>query len=46
MRFDIREYNKDKAQKELDKIFKELNGYENPCAIKDVDKKYIKKNRR
>jgi len=45
MRFDVREFNKEKSQQDLDKIFKELRGFENPLAIKNVEKKPKKKRR-
>ena len=39
MKFNVRDFNKDKSQQDLDKLFKELNGYENPLALKMIKDK-------
>ena len=42
MKFDIREFSKDKLQQDMDKLFKEINGYENPSALKIIKDNYKK----
>jgi len=43
MKLEAREFNKEKSQQDMDKLFKQLNGYENPYAIKIVKDNYKKK---
>ncbi len=43
MKIMYREYNKEKSQMELDKLFKELNGYENPAGLSKRDAIIYKK---
>jgi len=45
MKFDVREFNKDKAQQQMDKLFKELYGFSNPYEDKIIKDKY-KKNKK
>jgi hypothetical protein len=45
MKFLIREFNKDKAQETMDKLFMEINGYKNPSSSNVIKDKYKKKKR-
>jgi len=38
-----KEYNQEKSQMELDKLFKELNGYDNPGGLSKRDVMIYKK---
>jgi len=42
----MREFNKDKSQQTLDKLFKELRGFENPFQLKLVKDKYKPRKKR
>lgn len=46
MKFNVREFNKDKSQQQMDKLFKELYGFANPYEFKVIKDKYKKNNKK